>query len=127
MTDKLRVVVRDALGAAGNVSTGSEQLSTAAHEVAAGANEQAASVEELSSSLEQMATNIKQNADKAAQTEKIARQSSVDAQASGDTVNRAVHAMQTIADKIVFVQEIARQTDLLALNAAVEAARSPLD
>jgi methyl-accepting chemotaxis protein len=32
--------------------------------------------------------------------------------------------MQTIAEKIMVVQEIARQTDLLALNAAVEAARA---
>jgi methyl-accepting chemotaxis protein len=32
--------------------------------------------------------------------------------------------MQTIADRIMIVQEIARQTDLLALNAAVEAARA---
>jgi len=37
---------------------------------------------------------------------------------------RAVNAMQTIAEKIMIVQEIARQTDLLALNAAVEAARA---
>ena len=124
MTDKLRVVVRDALTAAGNVSTGSEQLSTAAHELAAGTNKQAASAEEVSSSMEQMAANIKQNADNASETEKIARQSSMDAQASGGAVSRAVGAMQAIADKIAFVREIARQTDLLALNAAVEAARA---
>jgi methyl-accepting chemotaxis protein len=124
MTAKLRIVVSDALTAAGNVTSGSEQLSAASQEVSAGANEQAASAEEVSSSMEQMAANIKQNADNAAQTEKIARQSSIDAQASGDAVNRAVQAMQTIAGKIGFVQEIARQTDLLALNAAVEAARA---
>ena len=33
--------------------------------------------------MEQMAANIKQNADNATQTEKIARQSATDAQASG--------------------------------------------
>jgi methyl-accepting chemotaxis protein len=71
-----------------------------------------------------MAANIKQNADNAAQTEKIARQSSKDAEASGQAVDKAVGAMRTIADKIGIVQEIARQTDLLALNAAVEAARA---
>jgi len=74
--------------------------------------------------MEQMAANIKQNADNAAQTEKIARQSSKDAEASGEAVARAVGAMRTIAEKISIVQEIARQTDLLALNAAVEAARA---
>jgi methyl-accepting chemotaxis protein len=74
--------------------------------------------------MEEMAANIKQNAENAQQTEKIARQSSLDAQASGEAVGKAVTAMQTIAEKITVVQEIARQTDLLALNAAVEAARA---
>jgi methyl-accepting chemotaxis protein len=124
MTGKLRCVVTDALSAANNVSSGSEQLSSAARQISAGANDQAASAEEVSASMEEMAANIRQNADNAAQTEKIARQSSIDAQASGDAVSRAVQAMQTIAEKIGFVQEIARQTDLLALNAAVEAARA---
>ena len=124
MTEKLRVVVSNAHAAADQVSTGSQELSGAAHHLATGANEQAASAEEVSASMEQMAANIKQNADNAGETEKIARRSSVDAEASGETVSRAVNAMQVIAQKIAFVQEIARQTDLLALNAAVEAARA---
>ncbi|TBW37610.1 methyl-accepting chemotaxis protein [Siculibacillus lacustris] len=124
MVEKLRSVVGDALAAAENVSAGSQELSAGAEELSAGATEQASAAEEASSSMEEMAANIKQTADNATQTEKIARQSSADAQASGTAVNRAVQAMQTIAEKIGFVQEIARQTDLLALNAAVEAARA---
>ncbi|MEZ2127981.1 MULTISPECIES: methyl-accepting chemotaxis protein [unclassified Sinorhizobium] len=124
MIERLRGVVADALSAADNVSSGSQELSASSEQVSQGATEQAASAEEASASMEQMAANIKQNADNAAQTEKIARQSAKDAEASGDAVTRAVDAMRTIAEKIGIVQEIARQTDLLALNAAVEAARA---
>jgi methyl-accepting chemotaxis protein len=124
MVQRLRGVVADALAAADNVSSGSQELSSSSEQLSQGATEQASSAEEASASMEQMAANIKQNADNAAQTEKIARQSSKDAEASGQAVNRAVGAMRTIAEKISIVQEIARQTDLLALNAAVEAARA---
>jgi methyl-accepting chemotaxis protein len=124
MVERLRSVVGNALIASDNVSSGSTQLSSTAEQVSQGATEQASAAEEASASMEQMAANIKQNADNAAQTEKISRQSAKDAELSGDAVNRAVDAMQTIAQKISIVQEIARQTDLLALNAAVEAARA---
>ncbi|WP_267347069.1 methyl-accepting chemotaxis protein [Sphingomonas sp. GM_Shp_2] len=124
MVERLRGVVGDATMAAHNVASGTQQLSATADQVSHGATEQAAAAEEASASMEQMAANIKQTADNAAQTEKIARQSSKDAEASGEAVEKAVGAMRTIAEKIVIVQEIARQTDLLALNAAVEAARA---
>jgi methyl-accepting chemotaxis protein len=124
MTTKLREIVGEVMSATRNVAAGSQELSSAAEQLSQGATEQASSTEEASSSMEQMAANIKQNADNAGQTERIARQSSADAQASGEAVGKAVSAMQTIAQKIMIVQEIARQTDLLALNAAVEAARA---
>ena len=124
MCDKLRAVITEANSAVENLSSGSQELSAGAEQLSQGATEQAAAAEEASSSMEQMASNVKQNADNASQTEKIAHQSALDAEASGTAVKRAVKAMETIAEKITIVQEIARQTDLPALNAAVEAARA---
>ncbi|MGH6745299.1 methyl-accepting chemotaxis protein [Novosphingobium sp. PhB55] len=124
MIERLRGVVGDATVAANNVASGSQELSSTSEQVSQGATEQAAAAEQASASMEEMSANIKQNAENAAQTEKIARQSAQDAEASGIAVDRAVGAMRTIAEKIGIVQEIARQTDLLALNAAVEAARA---
>jgi methyl-accepting chemotaxis protein len=124
MTRKLREVVSEVTSAARNVASGSQELSATAEQLSQGATEQASSTEEASASMEEMAATIKQSADNATQTEKIARQSAADANASGEAVGNAVTAMQTIAEKIMVVQEIARQTDLLALNAAVEAARA---
>ena len=124
MVTKLRAVISETNTVVKNVASGSQELSATAEQLSQGSTEQASSTEEASASMEEMASTIKQSADNAAQTERIARQSAADAEASGQAVGKAVGAMETIAEKIMVVQEIARQTDLLALNAAVEAARA---
>ncbi|CUH62595.1 Dipeptide chemoreceptor protein [Thalassovita gelatinovora] len=124
MTDRLKSVVGDVSAAARGVASGSEQMSASSEQLSQGASEQAAASEQTSASIEEMAATIGQNAENTLQTEQIARKAAADAETSGKAVGDAVKAMETIADKIMVIQEIARQTDLLALNAAVEAARA---
>jgi methyl-accepting chemotaxis protein len=124
MAARLREVVEEVTLVTRHVAAGSQEMAAASVQLSRGAAEQASSAEVASSSMEQMTANIKQNADNAAQTESIARDAASDAEASGRAVVEAVSAMETIAEKILIVQEIARQTDLLALNAAVEASRA---
>ncbi len=124
MVSKLKGVVSDVKIAAHNVASGSQELSAGSQQLSAGSTEQAASSEEASASMEQMSSNIRQSADNAQQTEKIALQSAEDAHVGGVAVTETVSAMKEIAEKIIIIEEIARQTDLLALNAAIEAARA---
>lgn len=124
MTDKLVSIVGDVKAAADNVANGSQGISSTSEEMSQGATEQAASAEEASSSMEQMTSNIQQNADNAQQTEKIATKAAEDAKEGGQAVAETVTAMNSIAEKISIIEEIARQTNMLALNAAIEAARA---
>ncbi|NVO24650.1 methyl-accepting chemotaxis protein [Donghicola mangrovi] len=124
MVERLRMIVADVNAAADNMTLGSSQVAATSEQLSQGATEQAASTEETSASLAQMAANTKQSAENAAETEQMANSSAISARESGRVVAEAVEAMTTIAERIMIVQEIARQTDLLALNAAVEAARA---
>jgi len=124
MVDRLRTIISDVKSAATQVDAGSQELSSSSQEVSQGASEQAASVEELSSSMEELAGTVSQTADNARQTASIARKTAGDASEGGKAVIATVEAMQRIAEKIDFIEEIARQTNLLALNAAIEAARA---
>ncbi len=124
MVEKLRSVVTDVMNASQNVASGSDELNSSSQGMSQGALQQAASAEEASASMEQMTTNIQQNADNATETEKIAVKVSADAKESGEAVTKTVNAMNNIAEKILIIEEIARQTNMLALNAAIEAARA---
>ena len=124
MVAKLREVVGNVSATSRYVASGSAQMASTSGELSTGASTQAASTEEVSSAVEEMSANIKRSSENASTTEEIASKSAADARESGKAVEDAVRAMETIADRIMIVQEIARQTDLLALNAAVEAARA---
>jgi methyl-accepting chemotaxis protein len=124
MVLRLRAIVSDVSDAAQNVSGGTISMADTAEDLSQGANQQAASTEEVSAAVEEMSANIKQTLDNARITEEIALQAADEARLSGTAVSSAVDAMKAIAERIMIVQEIARQTDLLALNAAVEAARA---
>ncbi|MEM9383802.1 MAG: methyl-accepting chemotaxis protein [Pseudomonadota bacterium] len=124
MLTRLRDVVSNAAHTANQVAHGSTKLASSAEQLSRGATEQSSATQEASSAVEEMAANIRHAADNASTTETIADNASGDTRSSGEVVNKALASIETIAEKINIVQEIARQTDLLALNAAVEAARA---
>ncbi len=124
MKETLSAVVRNVETASSNVTAGSRELSDTAQALSQGASEQASATEEVSASMEEMSAGVKQNADNAMNTEKIADQSSRNAQETSRAVKDAIEVMKAIASKTSIIVEIARQTNLLALNAAIEAARA---
>jgi methyl-accepting chemotaxis protein len=124
MAGRLRGVVGDVQCATDNVAAGSEELSASSETLSQSTEEQAASIEEVSSSLAEIVSSIRKNADNAEKTSEIADKTNREILTGEESVRRTVDAMRQIADKISFIEEIARQTNLLALNAAIEAARA---
>ncbi|MBK8808430.1 MAG: HAMP domain-containing protein [Bacteroidales bacterium] len=124
MVIQLREIVSSITEGANGIASASTQVSSTSEQLSQGANEQASSVEEMSSTMEEIASNIIQNTDNAQQTEKISLGAYNGIKQVVEQSEKSLKATRTIAKKIVFINDIAFQTNILALNAAVEAARA---
>ncbi|MBO3706342.1 MAG: Cache 3/Cache 2 fusion domain-containing protein [Candidatus Accumulibacter sp.] len=124
MVGRLREIIGAVRVAADSLGNAAGQVSTTAQSLSQSASEQAAAVEETNASMAEMGASIVQNTDNARLTDGIARQAAQEAGEGGTAVSSTVDAMQSIAEKIGIVDDIAYQTNLLALNAAIEAARA---
>ena len=124
MVSKVGHITQQLRTGAAAISAAAAQVSSTAQDLSQGTSAQAASVEETRASLEEMGSSIQQNAENSRQMERMAGRGSADAEESGASVAQTIGAMQSIAQKISIIEEIAYQTNLLALNAAIEAARA---
>ncbi len=124
LAERLKDVLVTAQTASANIAITSHEMSSNSQQVSQGATEQAASVEQMAASMEEISSNIQQNTDNAQKTQKISSKAATEIEEGSQNINITVDSMETIAEKISIIGEIAFQTNILALNAAVEAARA---
>lgn len=124
MLDKLNQSMQAVAFGAASVASSASQLRASSASLSDGASSQASSVSEASAAVEQMTSSTAHAADGAQNTEKLALAAATGARQGGKQVAEMVTQMSAIAEKISFIEDIARQTNMLALNASIEAARA---
>ncbi|MEL7189165.1 MAG: methyl-accepting chemotaxis protein [Pseudomonadota bacterium] len=130
-TQKLSEIIASVRTSVESVGTGSHEIRIASEDLANRNERQAASIEESAAEMKQVTSLVKQTAQNAAEAKDLMAQTNSQANAGGEVVSKAVHAMSSIEKSsseitqiIDVIDGIAFQTNLLALNAGVEAARA---
>ncbi|MFA9390973.1 MAG: methyl-accepting chemotaxis protein [Prolixibacteraceae bacterium] len=104
------------------INLNSLEFQNKSNDIMSSSNQYAVSLEEISASVEEMVANMDQSSENARETEKISNITVLNIDKVGEASRHSLAMIQTIAQKIKIVDEIAFQTNLLALNAAIEAA-----
>lgn len=124
MKNKIGNMINNIQFAIENISSAGIELSSSSQQLSQGATEQASSTEEITSSMEEMTSSIEQNRDNSKEMEKISIRTTEAIKLVSEEAKNSTISMETIANKISIISDIAFQTNILALNAAVEAARA---
>jgi len=124
LTERLQHIAEEIHHASDQVSTGSHELHSSSESMSQGADAQARESGNVLSAVQGIAKALHSNLNDARQTETLSQKAAADARAGGSAVEKAIVAMNTIAERVGVIEAISAQTNLLALNAAIEAARA---
>ncbi|WP_338844767.1 methyl-accepting chemotaxis protein [Massilia sp. W12] len=122
--ENLARVLADVRMTADALNDAASQVNATSSALSEAANQQARAVVDTLTSIGVISESIDKNNENANITFSIATTASNNAVEGGKAVTETLSAMQQVAAKISFVDDIAYQTNLLALNAAIEAARA---
>ncbi|MDO9640889.1 MAG: methyl-accepting chemotaxis protein [Pseudotabrizicola sp.] len=128
---RLRDVVTAILTTAESINGGAASVSGVADDLARRTESTAATLEQSSAALSALTQLVKGTATRTQDARTIAGDANTKSLGGRETVQKAIAAMQSIADSsarishiVELIEGIAFQTNLLALNAGVEAARA---
>ena len=128
---QLQSALRDINMSAGNINAGSAEIRNATDDLSRRTEQQAASLEETAAALGEITTTVQSAVERADEARKMVSEAKVDADESGEIVEKVIKAMDEMEESskkigqiIGVIEDIAFQTNLLALNAGVEAARA---
>jgi methyl-accepting chemotaxis protein len=121
---KVEDVISSAKYISKEVAEGIKLVNSTAKEISQASVKQSNSLEATAVSVEEIAGNINLNTNNTKHTSEIAAQASEIALDGSKAVHNTADLMESVANKIAEIEDIAYQTNLLALNAAIEAARA---